>query len=97
EVAAGVTHNGRPHLPAQLEYIGAETGLVGGRVTGLEDARVHTAPHVFHEGPEQPTGHIAHREVACERYACRCHGVLSRAVPKPAPVTDRRSRWWRSP
>ena len=54
EIAARVTHDGRPELPNQIKDVAAESVLVGGGMAGLVDAGVDTPAHVLHEAAEQP-------------------------------------------
>lgn len=66
EVASGVADRGDPQLADELQDVGAQTVLVGGRVAGLVDARVDAAPEVLDEGAEEAGVDGADGEVGVE-------------------------------
>lgn len=59
EVASGITNDGDPQLPDQVEHIAAQAVGVRARMTWLVDSRIDTPSEMFHERSEEPTSDLA--------------------------------------
>src|SRR5690606_28098207 len=73
EVAARIPYDAHPQLAGQLQHVGAEAVLVGGRVAGFEGPGGDAAAHVLDERAEQAPADRADGEVTVQGQTCGLH------------------------
>ncbi len=93
EVAARVAHHGHAEFGDQRQHVGAQSGVVGGRVSRLEQSGVDAPAEVLDERAEQPGVDLPDGEVRVEHQ--RGAGLVrGRSVRHRPPFHERTGGGW---